>query len=319
MSVMVLLVLGIVLWIATASAFQSSWIDPSTTVPSSSTRLRHHPTVFEEKIVSNIPDVVDSIQQKQLTCEIITIRSLKAGLLSTEEDILSRARQIDNMEIDSFSNPLRGVPVLIMKSRQTEIVAQRLSTAGALLFDDVEKQRDGKVRHPRDDSFPLLANCLPTVVGDESMTVTVASALSAVAAGGASAVVLDAPVSLSAAVLARQCASWAGVTTYDEGSSSRAAATEGSMMYCASNIADIQTVATTRTAALLKASRDAAATTSIDDNSGESKPLEGLKIAYLCDRPLHNLDVLCEETVMRSISAAADTFKNKLGTNLTRL
>ena len=91
------------------------------------------------------------------------------------------------------------------------------------------------------------------------------------------------------------------------------------MMYCASNIADIQTVATTRTAALLKASRDAAATTSIDDNSGESKPLEGLKIAYLCDRPLHNLDVLCEETVMRSISAAADTFKNKLGTNLTRL
>ena len=171
------------LWIAAASAFQSSRTDPISAVPSSSTRLRHHPTVFEEKIVSNIPDVVDSIQQKQLTCESMTIRSLKAGLLSTEEDILSRARQFDCMDIDSSTNPLRGVPVLIMKSRQTTDVAQRLSTAGALLFNDVEKQRDGKVRHPRDDSFPLLANCLPTVVGDDSMTVAVASALSAVAAG----------------------------------------------------------------------------------------------------------------------------------------
>ena len=316
---MKIMVLFLLLLVATATAFQSSWIDPITAC----TRLHHHSTVFDEKIVSNIPDVVDSIQQKQLTCESMTIRSLKAGLLSTEEDILSRARQIDSMEIDSSSNPLRGVPVLIMKSRQTNDVAQRLSTAGALLFDDVEKRRDGKVRHPRDDAFPLLANCLPTVVGDESITVAVASALSAVAAGGASAVVLDAPLSLSAAVLTRQCASWAGVTTYDEGSS-RATATEGSMMYCASNIADIQTVAATasamgRTAALLKASREAAAASNNDNNSGDTKPLEGLKIAYLCDRPLHNLDVLCEETVMRSISAAADTFKNKLGINLARL
>ena len=313
------MVLFLLLLVATATAFQSSWIDPITAC----TRLHHHSTVFDEKIVSNIPDVVDSIQQKQLTCESMTIRSLKAGLLSTEEDILSRARQIDSMEIDSSSNPLRGVPVLIMKSRQTNDVAQRLSTAGALLFDDVEKRRDGKVRHPRDDAFPLLANCLPTVVGDESITVAVASALSAVAAGGASAVVFDAPLSLSAAVLTRQCASWAGVTTYDEGSS-RATATEGSMMYCASNIADIQTVAATasamgRTAALLKASREAAAASNNDNKSGDTKPLEGLKIAYLCDRPLHNLDVLCEETVMRSISAAADTFKNKLGINLARL
>ena len=95
------------------------------------------------------------------------------------------------------------------------------------------------------------------------------------------------------------------------------------MMYCASNIADIQTVAATasaamgRTSTLLKASRPVAATSS--SSSSDIKPLDGLRIAYLCDRPLHNLDVLCEETVMRSISAAADTFKNKLGTNLTPL
>ena len=83
------------------------------------------------------------------------------------------------------------------------------------MFNDVDRrQHVGAVRHPRDAAFPLVAPCGPAAGESESAVVAAASAFSAVAAGAASAALLSAPTSVPAAVLVRQCASWAGVLTY---------------------------------------------------------------------------------------------------------
>jgi hypothetical protein len=157
--------------------------------------------------------VADAVRRKTLTCEGVTTRALKAGLLSTDGDILAVARGID--AAGTSNQPFRGVPVLVLNARPSEVDAvQRLSAAVALVFNDVDRrQHGGAVRHPRDAAFPLVAPCGPAA--GESAVVAAASAFSAVAVGAASAALLSAPTSVPAAVLVRQCASWAGVTTYE--------------------------------------------------------------------------------------------------------
>jgi len=109
------------------------------------------------------------------------------------------------------------LPVLVLNARPSEVDAvQRLSAAGALVFNDVDRrQHGGAVRHPRDAAFTLVAPCGPAAGESESAVMAAASAFSAMAAGAASAALLSAPTSVPAAVLVRQCASWAGVTTYE--------------------------------------------------------------------------------------------------------
>lgn len=226
------------------------------------------------------------------------------------DDILAKARALDNGVTAPFDKPLllKGVPLLLIRQGDLE---QRLTTMGALVFNDVEvvMQGDGNVaRHPRDDAFPLVAESLAT--NNVHGSGQVASALAALAAGGASVAVVNAPSSLSSAVLARQCASWAGVTTYEQ---AKGSVGEG-VMYGASSLADIQTMNNIVTATTItSAQRQHTAT------SNNQKPLEAMKIAYLCERPLYNLDQVCEETVSKSIAVAADVFKTKLGATISRL
>ena len=250
--------------------------------------------------------MAEAVRRKALTCESVTTRALKAGLVSTDGDVLATARGLDSLITTSeqqHSQPFRGVPVLVLNARPSEIdVVQRLSAAGLLVFNDVDRrQHGGEVRHPRDAAFPLMAPCGPAAAAGESTAVAAASALSAVAAGAASAALLSAPASVPAAVLVRQCASWAGVTTY-EGPAA------GGTMYCASSVADLRAMA-----ALLTDATQAPLTPTTP------RPLAGLRVAFVSDRPLYNLDAACEDAVARSVAVAADVLKSKLGAEVTKL
>lgn len=61
------------------------------------TRLHHHPSSLRQfdDVVASVSAVADTVRRKTLTCEGVTTRALKAGLLSTEGDILAVARGID--------------------------------------------------------------------------------------------------------------------------------------------------------------------------------------------------------------------------------
>jgi len=61
------------------------------------TRLHHHPSSLRkfDDMVASVSAGADTVRRKTLTCEGVTTRALKAGLLSTEGDILAVARGID--------------------------------------------------------------------------------------------------------------------------------------------------------------------------------------------------------------------------------
>jgi hypothetical protein len=107
-----------------------------------------------------------------------------------------------------------------------------------------------------------------------------------------------------AAVLVRQCASWAGVTTYEGPTAAGASA-----MYCASSVADLRL-----TAALLAGAAETSTPTPTS-----ALPLAGLRVACVSDRPLYNLDAACEDAVARSVAVAADVLKTKLGAEVTKI